>query len=178
MKGTQEKKTEKIGKAIEKIAQGKKDGLEDFYKIYGDMILLTAMSVCRVKDKAEEVVNTVLTKIWNLAKSLQEREVTEGWLYILTLNCAKNKLNEKKTELLSENIPSPNDFIQKMIDDDSFFFMIRCLPEAGQELMMDKFVRNMTFEEIAEEMEKPLSTVTSMYYRALTKIKENFKKYF
>lgn len=178
MKDTPEKRTERIGKAIRKIAQGKKGGLEDFYKMYGDMIFLTAISICHYEDKANEVLNTVLTKIWRLAESLQEKEVTEGWLYILTVNCAKNKLNERNTETLSDDIPSRVDEIQEMIDEDSFSYMIQFLSEIGQEVMRDKFVRNMTFEEIAEELDKPLSTVSSIYYRALDKIRENLEKNF
>ena len=35
-----------------------------------------------------------------------------------------------------------------------------------------RFVEDLSFERIAREMEKPLSTITSTYYRALEKLKQ------
>lgn len=64
---------------------------------------------------------------------------------------------------------------QKILDDDEFYCLIKGLTESLQELMSYKFIQNMTFEEIAETMDKPVSTITSLYYRGLKKIKENLK---
>lgn len=168
----------KLHKIIEKIAKGKKGALEEFYDLYGDMILITAMSVCRSKEKAEEVSNTVLVKIWKLAETLQERELTEGWLYVTTVNCAKDIIKEETWLPLEENKASERNEIDDLIDRESFISMIENLSKEEQELLIYKFVQRMTFGEIAKEINKPLSTVSSTYYRSLEKIKEKLTKKF
>lgn len=75
----------------------------------------------------------------------------------------------------AENIVIEENDFQKILDDDEFYCLIKGLTESLQELMSYKFIQNMTFEEIAETMDKPVSTITSLYYRGLKKIKENLK---
>lgn len=171
-------KTEKLYKLLKKIAKGKKGGLEEFYEIYGEMILITAMSLCHSKEKADEVVNTVLIKIWKQAESLQEREISEGWLYVTTVNCAKDKMREKVWLPLEETLISQNNEIDELIDRESFISMTEDLSNIEQELLVYKFAQGMTFKEIAKEMKQPLSTISSTYYRSLEKIKEKLTKNF
>ena len=49
-------------------------------------------------------------------------------------------------------------------------------PEIEQEIIICKFVLNDTFQDIADMMHKPLATITSIYYRALSKIKNDFQE--
>jgi len=170
--------TEKLHNLIKKIAKGKKGGLEEFYDAYGSMIYIAAMSACHSKEKADEVVNTVLIKIWKSAKRLQDHEINEGWLYITTINCAKDKLEEETWLPLEENRVDERNEIDEMIDRESFISMIGGLSKAEQELLIYKFVQKMTFEEIAQKLDRPLSTVSSTYYRSLEKIKEKLIKNF
>ena len=63
------------------------------------------------------------------------------------------------------------DKIQEVVDNNSFYWMIQDLPEDEQKIIILKFVSRYTFNEIASEMNKPPGTVTSVYYRALGKIR-------
>lgn len=60
--------------------------------------------------------------------------------------------------------------------EDGFHSYIACLGERERRIMIFRFVEGLSFREIAEEMKLPLNTVSSMYYRALEKIrKKNFR---
>lgn len=168
----------KLHNLIKKIAQGKKGGLEEFYNLYGNMMFTTAMSICFSKDKAYEAVNSVLIKIWNKAEELREQKITEGWIYTVTVNCAKDLLKEKTWFELDENVvATTTDELQKIIDEDAFLFLIGGLSEEEQKLMIYKFQLDLTFERIANIEDKPLTTITSTYYRALEKIKKNLENF-
>lgn len=166
----------KFYQIIKKIAKGKKGGFEEFYELYGKFIFSAAYSICRASDKAEEVVDKVLVKIWKLSESLEGIKNPEGWLYVLSVNCAKDLLRETAWIPLREEFPDRRDRIQELIEEDAFYTLIEFLSEEEQEIIIEKIMQRLTFEEIAQETKKPLGTVTVTYYRALKKIKEKIEK--
>ena len=150
--------------------------MEELYECYGKMIFSAAYSVCRARDRANEVVDKVLVKIWNLSTTLEVLENPEGWLYVLSINSAKDLVKEREWLPLKEDFPDKKDILQEMIEADSFLSLIDELSAMEQEIIIDKIIQQMTFDEISEEMEKPLGTITSTYYRSLKKIKEKVEK--
>lgn len=147
-----------------------------FYEVYAKIITTTAKVICRSTDKTNEVVNDVLVKIWKLAERVGEVDNPEGWVYVITANTAKDAMRERYVFPLDENIVSDDDQIQEIIDRHSFYWMIKDLSKIEQTVIIHKFVSLYTFQEIADGLEKPLTTITSIYYRALEKIKKNVEE--
>lgn len=168
-----EDKKEEFNKLMKAIRRDPEKGLSRFYEAYAKIITTTAKVICRSTDKTNEVVNDVLVKIWKLAEMVGDVDNPEGWVYIITANTAKDAMRERYVLPLDENIVSDDDQIQEIIDRHSFYWMIKDLSEIEQTVMIHKFVSLYTFQEIADELEKPLTTITSIYYRALEKIKKN-----
>ena len=159
-----------FNRLIGKIAVKDEKALEALYDIYGKLIYVTAMTVTKSTLKADEIVDDVLVKIWKNADKLPKIKNPEGWLYSITVNCAKDKIKCEKqyVELFDlQEDGSVGDY-----PEDDFYNKISTLDETEQEIMIMKFVEDLTFERIAKEMKKPLSTVTSTYYRALEKLKQ------
>ena len=166
-------KKKEFNKLMKAIRRNPEKGLRRFYEVYAKIITTTAKVICRSTDKTNEVVNDVLVKIWKLAETVGEVDNPEGWVYIITANTAKDAMRERYVLPLDENIVSDDDQIQEIIDRHSFCWMIKDLSEMEQTVMIHKFVSLYTFQEIADGLEKPLTTITSIYYRALEKIKKN-----
>ena len=167
-----EEKKKQFNKLIKAIRRNPEKGLCQFYEFYAKIITTTAKVICHSTDKVNEVVNNVLIKIWKLSESLGEVNNPEGWIYTITANTAKDAMREHYMLPLDENIVSTKDEIQVIVDRDSFDWMIKDLSEVEQMIMIHKFVSRYTFQDIAEEINKPLTTITSIYYRALEKIKK------
>jgi len=76
-----------VEKGIRRLYFIARDGyaLKEFYDYYSDMIFLTAKSVCHTIEKADDVVNRVLVKIWHKAAELVDRDINESWLYVVKL---------------------------------------------------------------------------------------------
>ena len=158
-----------FNRLIGKIAVKDEKALEALYDIYGKLIYVTAMTVTKSTFKADEIVDDVLVKIWKNADKLPKIKNPEVWLYSITVNCAKDKIKCEKqyVELFDlQEDGSVGDY-----PEDDFYNKISTLDETEQEIMILKFVDDLTFKKIAKAMGKPLSTITSVYYRALEKLK-------
>lgn len=170
---SEEERRKQFRKQMKEIRRDPEKGLRRFYEVYAKIIQTTAQAICRSSDKVNEVVNDVLVKIWKLAETIGDVDNPEGWVYVITANTAKDSLRKRNLFPLDENIVANEDQIQEVLDQHSFNWMIKDLSEIEQIVMIHKFVSVYTFQEIAKELEKPLTTITSIYYRALEKIKKN-----
>ena len=125
---------------------------------------------------SDEVVNDVLLKIWKLSSTTQlEIDNPEGWLYKISVNTAKKKKEEANLPLNEYIVGSRNE-VEKFIEEDLFYSYLEGLTEDEQFVLIARFIQGMKFEEIAEILEMPLSTLTTKYYRALNKIKQKMKQ--
>ena len=85
-----------FNKLIKRMARRDENALEEFYRIYGRLIYATAITVLKSSVSADEVVDDLLIKIWKTADKLTKISNPEGWLYVLTVNSAKDKLKSEK----------------------------------------------------------------------------------
>ena len=161
-------------KIVKEILRNSEKGFSMFYETYGKLIQSATHVICRSIDKANEVVNSVLIKIWQNVDTLKTIENPEGWIYVITVNTAKDLMRGRYIFPLEENIVADKDQTEEIFDKESFYWMIEDLFEIEQNIMVYKFVLRFTFQEIADELNKPLTTVTSIYYRALKKVKIDF----
>ncbi len=165
-------------KLLRGILRNPQKGIEKFYDTYKKIIQATAKMLCRSPHKANEVVNDVLIKVWQYAEVVLTTDVKnpEGWVYVITVNTAKTALRERYNYTLEENRTAEVDLIQQIYDRSSFDWLIKDLSETEQTIMIQRFIAQYTFQEIADELEKPLPTVTSIYYRGLEKIKKRIER--
>ncbi len=162
----------KFQKLVRLIRENPNVGLEKFYNTYGKIIQLTARTICRSVEQADEVINTVLVKVWQLSQKEIPIENPEGWVYVLTANAAKDRLKERTFLPLNDRIAAENDEIAQLLSRDAFYSMIAVLTDEEQALMIDKFIKKRTFREIADENGKNINALSAVYYRALEKVKK------
>lgn len=154
---------------LKKIASGDKDSLEEFYGDYKKLIYVSALTVTKSSFLAEEVVDDILVKLWRYSPKKQIKN-PKGWLYTLSVNLAKDKINKELQ--LHEIFPSEQDAFENLVGIDQFYFEIKDLSEVEQRILIFKFVEDMSFKEISKVLKKPVSSVSSIYYRALQKLKD------
>ncbi len=165
-----------FNKLLRRIKKDPKNGLYEFYQIYGKLIFRTAANICASHDMANEVVNQVLIKIWKFVEKRLKVDNPNGFIYTVTTNCARDCLKKRKNVCLNEDISIGEDNIQKLLDKDAFESYISFLTEYERSIMIRKFTCRETFQEMADVDGKPLSTITTIYYRCLEKIKNNIEK--
>ena len=81
---------------------------------------------------------------------------------------------------LSDTMPEQESAseIEKMIAKNAFLSMLEGLTDEELCIIVGKFSLSKTFNELSEDLERPISTISTIYYNALKKIKKNFLKNF
>ncbi|MDE7167732.1 MAG: sigma-70 family RNA polymerase sigma factor [Clostridia bacterium] len=165
----------KFNSLIKEIAKGKQAAFDAFYSAYGRYVYSVTVSVTKSSCLADEVVDDVLFKIWQNASKLKKIENPLGWLYIVTTNCAKDRLKAEKAFSEIFDIPQDDKNIEDFITKETFLSDISPLSEEEQLILILYHIQGLTFKMIAKELKKPMSTVTSIYYRAKEKLKQTVK---
>ncbi|MDE6667976.1 MAG: sigma-70 family RNA polymerase sigma factor [Clostridia bacterium] len=167
----------KFNKLLKEMAKGNQAAFDTFYSAYGRYVYSIAVSVTKSYSLADEIVDDVLFKIWQNASKLKNIENPPGWIYIVTSNCAKDKLKAEKAFSEIYDIPQDDKNIEEFIIKNTFLSDISSLDEEEQFIFISKFIKDLTLESIAKAIDKPLSTVSSIYYRALKKLKQTVKMF-
>ena len=169
--------TKQFNSLIKEIAKGKEAALKALYSAYGRYIYSVAYLVAKSDSLVDEIANDVLFKIWQYSSKFKKIESPLGWLYIVATNCAKDRLKAEKAFSEIYDIPQDDKNIEEFINNDTFLSDISSLDEEEKHIFILKFIQDLTWESIAKIVDKPLSTVSSIYYRALKKLKEKIKTF-
>lgn len=164
---------------LKKIADGDKSALCEFCRTFDKTIYIIARVCGCTHEDAEEVTDDLLVKVWNNAHKISTYKNPIGWIYTVVKNDAVSAVRKRSGEILTDETPagdSGSDGIDECDARDGFFYMIKDLSDEEKQFMIMRFVHDMTFREIADEIGVPLSTLTTKYYEAIRKVREKMKR--
>jgi len=139
--------------------------------------------------EAEDLTQETFMKMWKALSRFDTEKNFKTWIFAIARNTAIDYLRKKKpvlfSRLNSENEEGETRFEDNLADDamlaDEVFDRKQSasvLEKAMQTLSLDERViiilhesDEMTFEEIADVMSKPMNTIKSRYRRALQKLR-------
>jgi RNA polymerase sigma-70 factor (ECF subfamily) len=139
--------------------------------------------------EAEDLTQETFMKMWKALSRFDTEKNFKTWIFAIARNTAIDYLRKKKpilfSRLNSENDEGETRFEDNLADDailaDEAFDRkqsVGALEKAMQTLSLDERViiilhesDEMTFEEIADVMSKPMNTIKSRYRRALQKLR-------
>lgn len=143
---------------------------------YGAMYRM-AYSYVRNEQDALDIVQESAYKAMKYANSIKKEAYIETWLYRIVIHCAIDQLNHKKRELTSDEIEENNQLTST--DHYTDFDTIRALDvlkEKERAVVVLRFFEEKKLEEIAQILDMRLSTVKSLLYRSLKKLKIELQK--
>jgi len=127
------------------------------------------------RDASQEIFLTVYR---NLSKFRGEAKFS-SWLYRIALNCCHNKLRERgvQTIPLEETAPIPTDeSVQGDIERQQTIDRVRtalgALPYEMRQVIIMKEYEGLTFKEIAEILNIPVSTAKTRLYTGLDQLRQ------
>lgn len=144
------------------------------------------------KEDAEDIVQNTFFKTWKHINSFKKDKKFKGWLFAIARNTALDHIKRRKSfsftemsgsgdesddaipfaDTLSDPDPLPPEiFEHKEIAHELIATMDKLPPDYRTTLIMH-YNEDMTFEEIAKIMKKPMNTVKSWHRRALIKVRE------
>lgn len=157
-----------------KMKENKQQGFNELYEKYNRLVYQIAFSIINHKEKSEDIMQNVFTKILDMKENKLPNENESSWLYAVTKNEAIDYMRKQKNEINIEDIyyiSESKDELLHILDKDKYNKMISRLNEVEQEIVSLKIIGGFSFKEIANILKMPMGTVQWKYYNALHSLK-------
>lgn len=147
---------------------------EKLYNKYNKLVYGIAFSILKNKEDSEDVVQNVMSKLYNLDKSKLPISKEASWLYTVTKNEAISIIRKTDKEINLEDIYEidNNNEIEDIIDKENFNKLISNLNEKEKEIISLKVISNLSFKEIEKLIGEPINTIKWRYYNSIYKLKQ------
>ncbi|MDQ7096394.1 sigma-70 family RNA polymerase sigma factor [Desulfosporosinus sp. PR] len=136
-----------------------------------------AFSYVKNVDDALDIVQESIYKALSSMDSLKEPSHIKTWFYRIVVNTALDFLRKRKKVMIVDNVAltgydsgtvdNYQDFdLQKALED---------LPEKYRSIIILRYFEDLKIEEVAEILNSNVNTVKTQLYKALEKLRLNFK---
>lgn len=147
------------------------EGKESLYRI--------AFTYVKNKDDALEIVQEAVYKAYISYNTLEEPQYFNTWLTRITINCAMDYIRKtKKVVHLESGYKSEISTYdsQKSEEIMDLYEALDKLDEKQKTIIILRFFEDKKIKDIADILKYPVSTVKSILYRALEKLKVDLKE--
>ena len=167
---------EQFAKCIDLMLAGNRDGLQQVYQSYGKYIYIILYDVLKNKEDAEDVTTEFFLKLWKVADKYQEGHGHKAWMGRIAHNMAIDFIRKKKPQISYEEMVEDEEIADENFESNTVDKMVineavKTLKTEEQEIVNMKILLQMTFQEIADALEKPMGTVTWKYRQAMEKLR-------
>jgi RNA polymerase sigma-70 factor (ECF subfamily) len=152
-----------------------KDALSNCFIANQKKLYLTALAITGNHQSAEDALQEAYLKTIKKCHQLKDIAVAKTWITRIVINECKNMLKARKTvstDFQEFEMQYVEDFDDKEL---RFYSIISNLNLEDREIMTLKYFQGYTMDEIASILNIPLSTVKSRVYRALEKLKSEWR---
>lgn len=162
---------------VEQYLKGDEKSLEVLIKRYLKSIYSFVYKNVGNSDAAEDITQEVFVKAWKSIKRFDKNKSFKTWIFTIAKNSSIDFLRKKKiaTIVLTENSAiEKSDLINNIEQKNTVAKIHNALKELSpsyQAVILLKNESNLTFREIAENLNEPLNTIKSRYRRAIFALK-------
>ncbi len=147
--------------------------------------------VCRLmgdRSEAEDVTQEVFLRVWKNLRRYRSQESFKVWLYAIARNASVDWLRRKRPAVFSdfdgedgENVltdsladpgPLPDELAALAADSSLLAGLVERLPANHRAAVSLRRDGDLTFEEVAMVLRKPVDTVKSLYRRSLARLRQ------
>ena len=175
------RKNEIIEECILALQNGNTDSLKLLYETIKGDVYAFALSKVTNKYDADDILQDTFVRIYENANLYVPKGKPMSWIMTIEMNVINRfynlrNRNENVNEEVVINTSSPIDIEEKIINSELVKELLDKLNETEREVISLHLVSGLKFREIADLLNKPLSTVLSKYNRAIKKLKEIVKE--
>ena len=163
---------------MKKAQKGNDKAFLKLFQQYEVDIYRMAYVYVKNQEDALDIVQEVAYQSFKKIHTLRSPEYFKTWLMKITMNIAMNVIRENKKVIHLK--PEYEEFIGIENEDMSLSISLRTLIEELDEdeksIVLLRFYQDYTFKEISEILEIPLGTAKSILYRAINKLRKQYKE--
>jgi RNA polymerase sigma-70 factor (ECF subfamily) len=176
---------------VGRVAQGDSQAFDIIFERYHQQIFNFARKQLSTRDNIEDIVQEVFLRVFKSAKNFDTERKFSSWLYRIALNEIKRywkrssarqaySLNAplgdeagdgERQDYLHDERPAAAGIAESDLFSRDLRHLIDRLPEKQKTVVILKVYQELTFEEIAQICECPLSTVLSRMRYAVSKLR-------
>ena len=170
---------------LARASQGDRDAFGQLYERYAERIFNYVYYRTGNQHDAEDLTARVFQRAMNHIRNYTDRGVPfSAWLYRIAHNLVANwhRDRSRKQEIPIDDLPilptkgdHPERNLVRSQEQESLLKMIRKLPPERQNLLILKFVENMSNAEIGNIMGRSEGAVKSLYHRTLLALRDQLE---
>lgn len=168
---------------LQKVCKGDIEAFEKLYDFYVSNLFRFVFLKISNKEIAEEIVSDVFIKFWQYIQTTTVKQKTaKPILYKIARNLIIDFYRKKELategftpEMLDQIEDTQVDFLKTMINAEEVAEVMQILGELKdeyQEVILLRFVEDLTIEEIAKVMSKKNSTIRVLLHRATKALRQ------
>ncbi len=140
------------------------------------------------KNTTEDITQEVFVKVWKKIKGYKEKYSFKTWLFSIARNTVIDYWRKKKDvafsefdsvdggnileDTLADDQPSAEEVFSKVEDQNVFNETLNKLSPLYREVLLLKYADDLSIEEIAKVLNRPVETVKSQHYRGVMHLKK------
>lgn len=172
MKGSENLNTTELE---EKAIAGDEDSFTALIDGMQERLYRMAYSYVRNKDDALEIVQETVYKAYISIHKLKQPQYFKSWLTKIAVNCALDFIRKSKKIVYMDKNPEVS-YVSKPIEDViDLKEALSVLDKKSRMIIVMRYFEDLPIKEIAGVMEMPESSVKTVIYRGLGKLKINMK---
>ena len=140
---------------------------DNIYEEYFDRVYYKVLSVVKNDDDAEDICQETFISVYKNLSKFREESNIYTWIYRIAINKTYDFFKKRKLEFeINDDVlslPEDVNFDTKVILEEK----LKLISEKEREIVILKDIYGYKLKEIAEMKKMNLSTVKSVYYKAL-----------
>ncbi|MGC1389457.1 MAG: RNA polymerase sigma factor [Bacteroidales bacterium] len=145
-----------------------------------------AFRILRNQEEAEDAVQEIFIKLWNLGNKLDTYESVAALATTMIKNYCIDQIRKRKYYAQGDSVnqdfqnaanASPYELMEKRESEDILHHIIDQLPEIYKDVIKFREIEGLSYEEIAFKTEQNINTLRVTLSRARKMIREEFNKY-
>lgn len=158
---------------------GDRDAFATLYVARVGAVSRYISAILRDADRAEDITAQTFMNAWKNLPKLRQVNRFDAWLFRIAHNGAMNELKRRPTTRL-DALPEPADPkrsispSERLEQKDDALRVSRALlrlPDGQREVLVLRYLRDLSYEEVARQLGKTLSAVYVLKYRALKRLR-------
>lgn len=169
---------------IRRLKDGDMQAFQKIFEAYSDKLYHFTYSYLKESFEAEEIVQEVFLRIWEIREDIDEDRSFRSFIYRMTVNKVfnfmKHQVVRQKYEKYLLNfdhspIESPEAHLQFSELDTKIRSLLHKIPEQQRNIFKLSRIDGLSNSEIAKKLGLSIRTVENQVYRATKFLKENLK---
>ena len=166
---------------IARARRGDADAFEQLVAAYRNQVFRLALRMCGNEADADEVAQEAFLSAWKGLPNFRGESRFSTWLYQLTTHAAIDLMRREKRQAAAEDIdeittaddgPSPQQQVERAETQREIRSALMQLPEEYRQVLLLRFMQELSYEEIGRALKLPAGTVKSRLNRAKAQLKD------